>query len=71
MSIIHDDQIAMRSRVRTAADEVEQLDEALALARERRNDLIVEAVEQGTSYREVARWAKLKQPSVSAILANS
>ncbi len=59
-----------RARIRAAADRVEECREALSLAIEHRDDLIVTAIDEDShSTREVARWARLAQPTVVAILA--
>lgn len=60
-----------RDRITAAANRVDELDEALTLARRQRNELIVEAIENDyCSERDVARWARLSQPRINGILAD-
>lgn len=59
----------LRARVTKGADECEQIAEQLAIARDRRDEAIVAAVEGGASTREVARWARLAQSRIGKILS--
>lgn len=63
------DDHAIRARIRAAADHLEACEEAVKLAREQRNELVVEAAEALYSTRDVARWARISQPRVLGILA--
>jgi hypothetical protein len=59
-----------RERIIAAAAAVDELDEALKLARRARDELIVEAIENDLcSERDVARWARLSQPRINGILS--
>lgn len=59
----------MADRLKAAAVEVADADDALTLARARRNELIVQAVDEGMTQSAVARLAGLKAPSLIPILA--
>lgn len=63
------DDSAWQTRLAAAAGDVEACEEALKLARELRDDLVVDASEAGVSSRDVARWARLSQSRVLGILA--
>lgn len=63
---------AVVSRLAAAADEVEELAEALVLARSRRDDLIVAALDEGgLSYQQIARCTKLSRARIIAIIART
>lgn len=61
---------ALQARITAAADEVERLDEALDIARDRRDSLIVQALEMHVPSRRVADWARLSQSRVAGLLAS-
>jgi hypothetical protein len=46
----------MRARVKQAVDRWEEAAEAERLAREQRDEVLVDAIEAGFHYREVSRW---------------
>lgn len=66
---VRDDQ-AIKERIRAAADDVEAHREAFHLACELRDELVIEALEAEFPTRDVARWARLSQSRVTAILAS-
>lgn len=55
-------------RLRAAAATVKDAEEALELARRHRNELAVQAVEEGVRQTEVARAAGLSAPSITKLL---
>lgn len=58
-----------RARLTAAADDVEAKTEAARLARELRDDLIVEACDHaGHSHTDVARWARVSRARITEIL---
>lgn len=61
----------MRTRATRATDDLEEKREAVELALEARDELIVEFCEAGVKTREVARWFRIKQPTVVHILAKN
>lgn len=63
------DDSGWKARLTAAAADVEASEEALKLARESRDELVVEASEAMISSRDVARWARLSQSRVLGILA--
>jgi len=61
----------MGERITAASDDVEACTEALKVARQRRDELIVEAIDsEGHPLNEVARWARLARSRVARILAH-
>ncbi|MDR6212164.1 hypothetical protein QE364_003895 [Nocardioides zeae] len=63
---------SLRKRIEASAEHISELEEKIKLERERRNALIVEAVDQaGAGQAQVARWARLSQPSVLRVLAGA
>lgn len=61
--------VGLSDRIRIAAARVEEMTEALGLARQQRDELIVEAADQGVPRSEIARWSGLGRPRIVAILA--
>lgn len=59
----------MAPRLESAATEVEDARKALDLALERRNELIVAAVDQGMTQRRIAALSRIGSPHVIRILA--
>lgn len=57
------------TRIRHAGSDVDRQRKALTDALERRDRLIVEAADQGVSYRTIARAADLSHPGVVRVLA--
>jgi predicted transcriptional regulator len=58
-------------RLEAAAEEVEQLRETLARHLQQRNELIVQAVDEGMTQAAAARAANVRPSTVTAILAGS
>jgi hypothetical protein len=58
-------------RIQSAAREVRDADDFRNLTHQRRNQLIVEAVDAGVSQRAVARAAGLAQTRIIALLSRS
>lgn len=56
-------------RIAAAADEVAQARELLDVATRRRNELMVEAVDEGVAQQQVARAARISQPRLIKILS--
>lgn len=60
----------MTTQLRAAADECEELEELLNIARDRRNEIIGAAHDdEGMSYGDIARYARLSRARVIAIMA--
>lgn len=59
-------------RLRAAADECEELEEALRVAKDRRNELIVEGHdEQAMTYGHLAKHTRLSRARIIAIIAGA
>lgn len=58
------------ARLTAAKGAVESAREALKLALQQRNDVIIAAVDAGMYQHDVARYVGVKQPQVVRILAN-
>lgn len=59
---------AFEQRLAAAAEQVEQLDEQLRLARAQRNEIIVEAVDAGMAQVPVARAAHVARSHVHRVI---
>jgi hypothetical protein len=58
------------ARLRAAANTVEELEEQLRIERDRRNELIVAAIDdEGMTYGQVAQHTRLSRARVIAIIA--
>jgi hypothetical protein len=63
--------VDLTPRLEAAAEEVDQLRETLARHLQQRNQLIVQAVDEGMTQSAAARAAKVQPSTVTAILAGS
>ena len=67
----HDDEGKWRNRLRSAGGHVEACREALGVAIEQRDEIVVDAVDAGISTRDVARWADISQSRVTQVLGTT
>lgn len=63
--------VDLTPRLQAAAEEVEQLRETLARHLQQRDELIVQAVDEGMTQAAAARAARIKPSTITAILAGS